>query len=88
MMAGCAQDFYDLTWAYLERAQANRIVHVELFFDPQTHTERGIDFAVALHGIHDALKDAETKLNISGKIIMCFLKHLGPDAVTHFGVSP
>lgn len=74
------QDFYDLTWAYLEKAKANQVVYVELFFDPQSHTERGIAFSTVIHGIHSALQDADTKLGVSGNIIMCFLRHLGPEA--------
>lgn len=70
------QDFYDLTWAYLERAKADNIVHTEIFYDPQTHTARGIDFAVPLAGIHRALADGHQKLGISSKLIMCFLRHL------------
>lgn len=73
------QDFYDLTWAYLKRAAADRVVHTEIFFDPQTHTERGIPFATVLHGITEALKDGQAKLGISSHLIMCFLRHLGPE---------
>ncbi|WP_410498638.1 adenosine deaminase [Chitinibacter sp. S2-10] len=70
------QDFYDLTWAYLEKAHADNIVHTEIFFDPQTHTARGIDFAVPLAGIRRALADGEAQLGITSKLIMCFLRHL------------
>lgn len=70
------QDFYDLTWAYLLRAEADNVRHTEIFFDPQTHTERGIAFETALNGIHSALKDGETKLGITSEIILCFLRHL------------
>ncbi|WP_373975031.1 adenosine deaminase [Chitinibacter sp. SCUT-21] len=73
------QDFYDLTWAYLERAKADNIVHTEIFYDPQTHTARGIDFAVSLNGIRRALLDGEAKLGISFKLIMCFLRHLSEE---------
>ncbi|WP_348944526.1 adenosine deaminase [Chitinibacter sp. FCG-7] len=73
------QDFYDLTWAYLEKAHADNIVHTEIFFDPQTHTARGIDFAVPLSGIRRALLDGEAKLGISFKLIMCFLRHLSEE---------
>lgn len=68
-------DFYDLTTAYLERAAADNVRHVEIFFDPQTHTERGLPFAVVLDGIHRALADARGR-NITSKLIMCFLRHL------------
>ncbi len=70
------QDFYDLTWAYLEKAHEQNIVHTEIFFDPQTHTERGVEFSTVINGIHKALEDGKTKLGISSKIIMCFLRHL------------
>ncbi|WP_255573620.1 adenosine deaminase [Deefgea tanakiae] len=70
------QDFYDLTWAYLLRAKADNIVHTEIFYDPQTHTARGIEFAVPLAGIHRALADGHQQLGISSKLIMCFLRHL------------
>ncbi|WP_027468702.1 adenosine deaminase [Deefgea rivuli] len=73
------QDFYDLTWAYLLRAKADHIVHTEIFYDPQTHTARGIDFAVPLAGIHRALADGHQQLGISSKLIMCFLRHLSEE---------
>ena len=74
------QDFYDLTWAYLEKCKEQNVVHVEPFFDPQTHTDRGIDFEVVINGISKALKDAEEKLGISSQLIMCFLRHLSEEA--------
>ena len=70
------QDFYDLTWAYLKRCQADNVVHTEIFFDPQSHTERGIAFAVVIDGIHRALSRAESELGISSSLIMSFLSHL------------
>ncbi|RLA31801.1 MAG: adenosine deaminase [Gammaproteobacteria bacterium] len=70
------QDFYDLTWAYLERAASDNVRHVEIFFDPQTHTDRGISFATAIDGIYRALQDGEANLNITFRLIMCFLRHL------------
>jgi len=70
------QDFYDLTWAYLEKAHEQNIVHTEIFFDPQTHTERGIEFSTVINGIQKALDDGKEKLGISSEIIMCFLRHL------------
>ncbi len=70
------QDFYDLTWAYVLRAQADNIVHTEIFYDPQTHTARGIDFAVPLAGIRRALADALTQFGMTSKLILCFLRHL------------
>ncbi len=73
------QDFFDLTWAYLERAHKDNVRHVEIFFDPQTHTERDIDFATVLDGIHGALADGESQLGITFRLIMCFLRHLSAD---------
>ncbi len=73
------QDFYDMTWAYLVRAQADHIRHTEIFFDPQTHTERGVSFATAIGGIHRALQDARSQLGVNGALIMCFLRHLSEE---------
>ena len=70
------QDFYDMTYAYLLRAQADAVRHAEIFFDPQTHTERGISFSTVINGISRALQDGEQKLGISSALIMCFLRHL------------
>ncbi len=70
------QDFYDLTIAYLEKAYSENIVHTEIFFDPQTHTERGLKFSIPLKGIKRALRDAELRWGISHRLIMCFLRHL------------
>lgn len=70
------QDFYDLTWAYLKRVKADGARHVEVFFDPQTHTDRGIAFSTVADGILRALIDGEEKLEITSKLIMCFLRHL------------
>jgi len=70
------QDFYDLTWAYLERAAKDNVRHVEIFFDPQTHTERNISFDTVIDGICRALQDGESKLGITFELIMCFLRHL------------
>ena len=70
------QDFYDLTWAYLQRCHAQNVVHCEIFFDPQGHTERGIGFEVFMDGICSALDKAQAELGISSKLIMCFLRHL------------
>jgi len=74
------QDFYDLTWAYLTRAAADNVRHVEIFFDPQTHTDRGIAFTTVLEGIYGALEAGETQLGITFRLIMCFLRHLSADA--------
>lgn len=70
------QDFYDLTWAYLQRVQEQNVVHVEIFFDPQTHTDRGVAFSTVIEGIYRALEDGEAKLGITYKLIMSFLRHL------------
>jgi len=70
------QDFFDLTWAYLKQCQAENVVHTEIFFDPQSHTSRGISFDVVVNGIHRALLQAESELAISSRLIMCFLRHL------------
>ncbi len=73
------QDFYDLVWAYLVKCQQQNVVHVEPFFDPQTHTDRGIPFETIIHGISRALTDGESKLGITSKLIMCFLRHLSEE---------
>lgn len=70
------QDFYDLTWAYLEKVHAQNVVHVEVFFDPQTHTDRGIAFDTVIRGIKSALEDGKQKLGITSQLIMSFLRHL------------
>jgi len=70
------QDFFDLTWAYLQKCKEDNIVHTEIFFDPQTHVDRGIKFDAVINGIYNALKKAEKEFNLSFKIIMCFLRHL------------
>ena len=74
------QDFYDLTWAYIEKAKADNVIHVEIMFDPQTHTARGISFDTVINGIHKALKDAEKEFGITSKLIMSFLRHLPLEA--------
>lgn len=74
------QDFYDLTWAYLKKCQQQNVVHVEPFFDPQTHTDRGVAFETVILGITRALKDGQNELNISSELIMCFLRHLSEEA--------
>jgi len=70
------QDFFDLTWAYLQKAEANRVRHVEIFFDPQAHTGGGVAFATVLDGIERALHQAQRHLGISYRLILCFLRHL------------
>src|ERR1700681_3449161 len=70
------QDFYDMTWAYLERAKTDNVAHTEIFFDPQTHTMRGVPFATVIAGITRALDEAGRRLGLSSRLIMCFLRHL------------
>lgn len=73
------QDFYDLTWAYLNRVHADNVCHVEIFFDPQAHTERGVAFRTVITGIHKALEDGKANLGMSYKLIMSFLRHLSEE---------
>ena len=74
------QDFFDLTWAYLERCVADHVVHAEIFFDPQAHTARGVPFATVLGGIERALQAGEAAFGISWRLIMSFLRHLSEEA--------
>ena len=73
------RDFYELTMAYLERAVADGVRHAEIFFDPQTHTARGIAFETVARGIHRALADGEARFEMTSKLILCFLRHLSPE---------
>ncbi len=73
------QDFFDLAWAYFERAAADHVVHAELFFDPQTHTTRGVGIGVVIRGLHHACQRAQAELGISASLILCFLRHLSED---------
>jgi adenine deaminase len=72
-------DFYDLTWAYLQKATTQNVRHTEIFFDPQTHTQRGVAFETVYNGIQQALQDGQQKLGISSKLILCFLRHLSAE---------
>lgn len=74
------QDFYDMTWAYLQRCAAQNVRHTEIFFDPQTHSDRGIPFKTVITGIHRALEDGKQQLGVSSKLIPCFLRHLSAEA--------
>ena len=74
------RDFFDLTWVYLERMTRENVRHVEIFFDPQTHTDRGVSFETVISGIDRALRQAESKLGISSRLILCFLRHLSAEA--------
>lgn len=79
------QDFYDMAWAYLERAAADHVVHTEIFFDPQTHTERGVPMSVVVNGLHRACTDAKQQLGVDAQLILCFLRHLSEaDALKTF----
>jgi adenine deaminase len=83
--AGCAvlltrQDFFDLTLAYLERAAAQGVRHAEIFFDPQTHTDRGVPFGTVVDGISAGLEEGQRRWGISWRLILCFLRHLSADA--------
>ncbi|WP_201588065.1 adenosine deaminase [Psychrobacter jeotgali] len=69
-------DFYDLTWEYIQKCVEDNVVHTEIFFDPQTHTARGIAFETVINGIKSALDDAQARYGITSGIIMCFLRHL------------
>ncbi len=73
------QDFYDMAWAYLLKAQADNVIHTEIFFDPQTHTARGVDMATVINGLHRACTDAKTQLGVSAQLILCFLRHLSEE---------
>ncbi|NML14826.1 adenosine deaminase [Azohydromonas caseinilytica] len=73
------EDFFDMAWAYFERAAADNIVHAELFFDPQTHTERGVPFETVIRGLHHACQRAHQELGISSRLILCFLRHLSEE---------
>jgi adenine deaminase len=74
-----SQDFYDMAWAYLVKAASDNVVHTEMFFDPQTHTARGVGMATVIDGLHRACVDAQEKLGLSASLIMCFLRHLSEE---------
>ena len=74
------QDFYDLTWAYLLKCKEQNVIHTEPFFDPQTHTDRGVPFEVVVRGITQALSDGEKQLGVTSGLILSFLRHLSEDA--------
>ena len=85
------QDFYDLTMAYFRRARADNVVHAEIFFDPQTHTARGIPLRQVIQGIARAQQEAEQSLGVSSGLILCFLRDQGPQkamqTLTEVGAS-
>ena len=70
------EDFFDLTWAYLLKCKEDNVVHTEIFFDPQSHTNRGIKFDIIINGIHKALFKAKKEFGLTSEIILCFLRHL------------
>jgi len=74
------QDFFDLTWAYALKCKENNVVHTEIFFDPQTHVNRGINFDTIINGIYKALQKANKEFGLTFKIIMCFLRHLDEES--------
>jgi adenosine deaminase len=74
------EDFFDMAWAYFERAAADNVVHAELFFDPQTHTERGVSIETVIVGLAHACRRAHAEFGLSAKLILCFLRHLSEEA--------
>jgi adenosine deaminase len=74
------QDFFDMAWAYFERAAADNVVHAEVFFDPQTHTERGVPIEAVIVGLDHACRRAHAEFGISARLILCFLRHLSEEA--------
>ena len=76
MVLKTEQDFYDMTCAYLARAQADNVLHTEIFFDTQTHTGHGLDAATVINGLHRACADAPAKFGMTASLILCFLRHL------------
>jgi adenosine deaminase len=73
------QDFFDMAWAYFEKAAADNVVHAEVFFDPQTHTARGVPLETVIRGLHHACQRAHAELGVSAKLILCFLRHLSEE---------
>ena len=73
------QDFYDMAWAYLQRAAADNVLRTEMFFDPQTHTARGVAMETVVNGLHRACVDAQAQLGVSAALILCFLRHLSEE---------
>lgn len=73
------QDFHDMAWAYLQRAAADNVVRAEIFFDPQTHTARGVAMETVIHGLHRACQAARTQLGVDAELILCFLRHLSEE---------
>jgi len=74
-----AQDFHDMAWAYFLRAKADNVVHAEIFFDPQTHTARGVPMATVVQGLASACRQADAELGVGSALILCFLRHLSEE---------
>jgi adenosine deaminase len=74
-----AQDFFDMAWAYLERAAADHVMRAEIFFDPQTHTARGVAIETVIDGLHRACTEAKARLGVDAELILCFLRHLSEE---------
>jgi adenosine deaminase len=74
-----AQDFHDMAWAYLEKAAAENVLRTEMFFDPQTHTARGVSMQTVIDGLHRACVDAKARLGVDAALILCFLRHLSEE---------
>ncbi|UPU37391.1 adenosine deaminase [Geomonas paludis] len=70
------EDFFDMAWSYLNRAKADNVIHSEIFFDPQTHTARGVPFATVINGLDRAVQRGREELGVSASLILCFLRHL------------
>ena len=70
------EDFFDLTWPYLKKVHSQNVIHAEIMFDPQSHTNRGISFDTVMNGIYSMMEDAEMELVMTTKLIMSFLRHL------------
>ena len=73
------QDFHDMAWAYLQHAAADNVLHTEMFFDPQTHTARGVDIGTVINGLHRACEAAKGQLGVDASLILCFLRHLSEE---------
>ena len=73
------EDFFDMAWAYLQKAAAENVVHTEIFFDPQTHTARGVPMGTVIQGLHHACQRAHQEFGLSAKLILCFLRHLSEE---------
>jgi adenosine deaminase len=73
------QDFHDMAWAYLKRAKSDNVIRAEIFFDPQTHTARGVAMQTVINGLHRACQDARAQLGVDAELILCFLRHLSED---------